>query len=106
MNNGDVARLTELRARVVAGQMALQHARQDLIEQLGDHMCGGAGGGPIRADLKALARARRTVRQAHEDLAQFSMVVALTTLGRQPAASSDKRVATRPTSCAGPLIKP
>lgn len=82
------AHVVELRARVVASQTAMLLARDDLIERLGDHMCGGTGGGPTRDDLKALARSRRTLRQAQLELAQFLMVATLATFKGMPEPSS------------------
>jgi hypothetical protein len=81
MNEKDAARLVELQAQIKASQLARQLVREDLIERLGDHMCCGSGG-PTRADLKALARARRNVAQAQGELAWFLTVSTLAALGR------------------------
>lgn len=96
MNDIDAARVVDLRAHVAASQMAVQLAREHLIDQLGDHMCGAPGGGPTRADLKALARARRIERQAQYDLAQFLAVSTLKTLGYRPLLLSPTTVPQRP----------
>lgn len=85
MNETDAARMGALQARIAAGQAAIQCARGDLIERLGDHMCGAPGDGPTRADLKALAQARRTTRQAQNELAELLTRSALATFGRRPA---------------------
>ena len=72
--------LMELRVQLVASQTALSLAREQLIERLGDHMCGGPGGRLTRAELKVLARARRNAAFAQGELAQFLTLSTLTTL--------------------------
>lgn len=81
MNELDAVRLVELQDQLQARQRALQLVREELIERLGDHMCCGSGG-PTRADLKALARARRKVAQVQGELAVFLTVATLAALVR------------------------
>jgi hypothetical protein len=96
MNDIDAAYAIELQARVSACQMAVQLAREDLIERLGDHMCGGRDGPPDRADLKMLARARRGLREAQHDLAQYLAASTLKTLGAMEAAPVMKSIRPKP----------
>jgi hypothetical protein len=82
MKDIDAVLIADLQARIAAGQVAMQCARDDLIERLGDHLCGAPSGAPGWRDLKTLARARRTTRQAQRELAELLTQSAITTLRR------------------------
>ena len=68
-------RLDELSASLSSSHAAVQFARENLIEALGDHMCGN-GDGPTPQDLEALAAARRIEAMARVDIARFVAALA------------------------------
>ncbi len=80
MNGEDANRLKELRASLSASHAAVTLAREDLIEALGDRMCG-SGDGPTPQQLEVLAAARRREAVARRDMARFVATLA-------PASSS------------------
>jgi hypothetical protein len=101
VNSFDAARWMTLQARVASSQEDLVLAREQLIERLGDHLCGGLGGPLTRTELKVLARARRNAASAKAELAEFltratmSILVRSTSTLQQPASSSDNDPASR-----------
>ena len=82
MNSFDATRLMELQTQIAATQADLVLAREQLIERLGDCLCGNPGGRLTRVALKVLARASRNAAVAQRKLAQFLTGTTLATLVR------------------------
>jgi hypothetical protein len=72
----DVPSRAKLEARLLASHEAVRIARENLIEALGDHMCG-SGSGPTSRDLRALAHACRVEAKIRRDLAELATMCTL-----------------------------
>lgn len=96
MNGEDANRLKELRASLSASHAAVRLAREDLIEALGDRMCG-SGDGPTPQQLEVLAAARRREAVARRDMARFVATLArkyidrMRSRGRPPRGGGGRR---------------
>ncbi len=75
MNSEDAKRLEELIASLSSSHAAVTLARENLIEALGDRMCG-SGTGPTPQDDEVLAAARRREAVARRDMARFVATLA------------------------------
>lgn len=95
MNFFDATRLMELQAQVSASQAAMGLAREHLIERLGDHMCGSLEGRLTRAELKVMARARRSAALTKRGLALFLTHSTLKTLTRSTTAHAPQMPVSR-----------
>jgi len=70
LDSHDAKRLEALRATLDATQASVQKTRQDVIEALGDYMCG-TGAGPTPQDVRELKEARLRDAAARRDIECF-----------------------------------
>jgi hypothetical protein len=75
--------LEKLQARLTVSRTAVRVARENLIEALGDHMCG-SGGGPTPEDLRALALASSREAKLLLELAKLATESALLECRHEP----------------------
>ena len=76
MESSDEAELERLRLALASSHGAASAWREQLIESLGDHMCG-SGGGPTPNDIRGLLRLEQAEQQALERYARFLLQVAM-----------------------------
>jgi hypothetical protein len=79
----DAESLATLMACLEAGRAAVRLARVELIEALGDHLCGG-GPGPEPAELEAFEQARQAEARLERELADLAIVLAMACLHPRP----------------------
>jgi hypothetical protein len=66
--------LAQLEARMRNNSTAVRIAREELIEELGTHMCGGGGGGPTQKKIRAFNHISRIGRKNQRDLTDLVSV--------------------------------
>lgn len=75
MRSSDEAELEKLRLALASSHGAAAAWREQLIESLGDHMCG-SGRGPTPEDIRGLLCLEQAEQQALERYARFLLHIA------------------------------